>query len=459
MHKGTRIHREILRVLVCAALSRCVVPQAALCAPQCETGPNIAGVVEQRVPVPPLQGQTVQAASRKLQEFRLRLGKVLPSNGNGVVFRQSLEANRCVPLSTPVDVWIENVAPPPAVEVPDLRGQSSLGATLLLTIRGLKYGGSSKEQSGEVAPGKIFSQQPAAGSMVPKGTTVVVTLAEPVTVPPPTPYRPSPPQETLTLKSNLYGPAIPGELVTFTGVAQGSAHTIQFRFNFGDGQESSSSDSPLARHSYAQDGNYIVTVTAILDGGASQLTASTDIGVHEAPQVISLGVSPTPVYEKQQAMFTAQVYPPEPAPSRYVFQFGDKSELASQTPSVSYAYQQSKTYHPFVTILTAHGHKASSQPISLIVVPPGMSTWKIVLIAAGLLLSASVLGVAGYKILQRIVTRGISYNLRPGEVMVRLQSPDGRLKEDEIQFHTTHFAGVITVPIHTLVVRSVEVQK
>ncbi|HTA56901.1 MAG TPA: PASTA domain-containing protein [Candidatus Baltobacteraceae bacterium] len=156
----------------------------------------------------------------------MRLGKVLPSNGNGVVFRQSLEANRCVPLSTPVDVWIENVAPPPAVEVPDLRGQSSLGATLLLTIRGLKYGGSSKEQSREVAPGKIFSQQPAAGSMVPKGTTVVVTLAEPVTVPPPTPYKPSPPQETLTLKSNLYGPAIPGELVTFTGVAQGSAHTI-----------------------------------------------------------------------------------------------------------------------------------------------------------------------------------------------------------------------------------------
>lgn len=366
MHKRTRMHRKILQVLVCAALSRCVVPQAALAAPQCETGPYIAGVVQQRVPVPSLQGQTVQAASRKLEEFRLRLGKVLPWNGNGVVFLQSLETNRCVPLGTPVDVWIENVAPPPAtaVEVPVLRGQSPLGATLVLAIRGLRYGGSSKEQSSEVAPGKIFGQQPAAGTRVPKGTAVVVILAEAVPVPPPAPNKTPPPQETLTLKSNLYGPAIPGELVTFTAIAQGSAHTIQFRFNFGDGQESSPNDSPLARHSYAQDGNHIVIVTAILDGGAGQLTASTDIGVHEAPQVVTLDVSPTPVYEKERATFTAQVYPPEPVPSRYVFQFGDKSDLVSQTPSVTYAYQQSKTYLPFVTILMAHGHEVSSQPIS-----------------------------------------------------------------------------------------------
>lgn len=444
MPKRIRMSRKVLQVVVGTIVSWCVVPRATMAAPQCG---------EFIVAVPQVEGQPVNATRATLEKAGLKLGRVVPPDGNGVVFRQSVEPNRCVPMGTTIDIWINNVtsAPTTTVEVPDLRGQSPFGAALVLAIRGLRYGGSSKEQSNEVAPGKIFNQQPPAKARVPKGTAVVVTLAEAVPVPP------LPPQETLTLESNLNGPAIPGELVTFTASAQGSAHTIQFRFNFGDGQESSLSDSPQARHSYAQDGNYIVTVTATLDGGARQLAASTEIGVHEAPQGVTLDVSPIPLHEKEGATFTAQVYPPEPVPIQYVFHFGDNNAITSRTPSVTYAYQQSTTYHPSVTITMEHNHKASSRPISLIVLPPlppPLPTWMIVLIVAGVLVA-----VAGYKVLQRIVTGRISYNLRPGEVVIRLHTLDGGLKEGEFQFHTTPFQSVVKVEERASVVRNVEVQR
>ncbi len=406
------------------------------------------------MPVPPVEGQTVNAARDTLEKAGLKLGRVNPSNGTGVVFQQSLAPNRCVPIGTSVDIWIKDATPAPAAteEVPDLRGQSPLGAALALTMRGLHYGGSSKEQSNEVAPGRIFNQQPAAGTRVPKGATVVVTLAEAET-------KTLGPQETLRVKSNVNGPAIPKELVTFVATAQGSPHTIQYEFDFGDGHKSAPSDSPEARHSYTQDGNYTVTVTAILDGGVNQVTASTDVSVHDAPQGVTLDVSPRPVNEKQPVTFTASVYPPEPAPRRYTFQFGDKHEEVSETPSVTHAYQDNSVYHPFVTIQTAHGHKASSQPIALIVVPPPLSVWMIVVIGAGVALSGSALGVAGYKIWQRIVTQGISSNLRPGQVIIRLQTADGGVKEDDFQFHTVASGGVVRVEEQASVVRGVEVQR
>jgi len=284
-----------------------------------------------------------------------------------------------------------------------------------------------------------------------------VTLAE--AVPAAAPSKTPALQETLSLKSNLNSPAIPGELVTFVATAQGSAKSIEYQFDFGDGQKSVPSDSPQARHTYMRDENYTVTVTAILDGGVGQVTASTNVSVHESPQVVTLDVSPRSVAEKQPVTFTAQVYPPEPMPLRYTFQFGDKSENVSATPSVTYAYRQNKVYHPFVTILTAHGHKASSQPIALIVVPPPLSVWVIVLIGAGVALSGSALGVAGYKIWQRIVTQGISSNLRPGQVIIRLQTAHGGLKEDDFQFHKVPCRGVVKVEERVQVVRGVEVQR
>src|SRR5579859_3379725 len=105
MPKRMRMRRRILRVLVCAALSWCVVPRTTMAAPQC--GEFIA-------PVPPVEGQTVNAARDTLEKAGLKLGRVNPSNGTGVVFQQSLAPNRCVPIGTSVDIWIKNATPAPA---------------------------------------------------------------------------------------------------------------------------------------------------------------------------------------------------------------------------------------------------------------------------------------------------------------------------------------------------------
>ncbi len=379
------------------------------------------------------------------------------------MFRQSLDPNRCVPIGTFVDIWVQNTGSEPAttVEVPALRGKSPLGAALVLWTRGLRPSGSLKEQSNAVAPGRIVNQQPEAGIRVPKGTAVVVTVAVEATASPPAPRKTPVPQETLTLKSNLNGPAIPGELVTFVATAEGSAKSIQYQFNFGDGQTSPPSNRPQPQHVYRQDGNYTATVTVILDGGVGQVTASTEVSVHDAPhpQVVTLEVSPRPVNEKQPVTFTAHIDPPEPTPLRYTFHFGDKSEEVSGTPSVTYAYQQNGVYQSAVTILTAHNHKASSQPMAVMVMPAPPSAWMIVLAVAGVVASAALIGVISYKVVQMGVTLRISSNLRPRGVTVRLQATHEGLKEDEFQFRTDHSPGVIVVADRASVVHSVEVRK
>ena len=448
MHKRMRMRRRVLQVVVCAAVSWCVVPRAAMAAPQC---------AEMSRPVPPVVRQTVSDAIRTLEGAGFKDVNVNPANGIGVVVQQNPGPNQCAqPDTTTVDIWVRNTALPPAttVEVPDLRGKSPVEALPLLWMRGLHAGGSTTQQSNQVAPGTILSQQPEAGTLVPKGTAVVVTLAQAVT-------GPTVAHETLTLKSNLNGLARPREPVTFTAAAQGPAHTIQYQFDFGDGTKSPASSSPQAQHVYTQDGNYTTTVTAILDGGVGQETASTEVSVHDSPhpQVVRLRVSPRPGNEKRPVTFTAHVDPPEPAPLIYTFNFGDKSDEVSETPSVTHAYQQNGIYYPFVTIPTAHKHKASSHPIRLVVVVPPPPVWVIALVIAGVAASAAFLGVVGYKLLQQWVTRGISSKLRLGEVTERLQASHVRLEESESQFHTTHSAAVIMVPALASAVRSVEVRK
>jgi beta-lactam-binding protein with PASTA domain len=121
MPKRIRIRRRILQVVVCAAVNLCVVPPAMITAAQCLT---IEGPKE--VPVPPLERLMAEAARGALQKVGLKLGSVNPSDGKGIVFRQSLEPNRCVPIGSAVNIWLENPTPPPAttVEVPNLRGKS-----------------------------------------------------------------------------------------------------------------------------------------------------------------------------------------------------------------------------------------------------------------------------------------------------------------------------------------------
>ena len=73
-------------------------------------------------------------------------------------------------------------------------------------------------------------------------------------------------------------------------------------------------------------------------------------------------------------------------------------------------------------------------------------------------MSAGAVAGAGYKLLRRSASQGISSNLRPGELTVRLQSAGGGLGEDEYQFHTIHSPNVVTVEDRGSLVRSVEVQ-
>jgi tetratricopeptide (TPR) repeat protein len=69
------------------------------------------------------------------------------------------------------------LAPPPTVEVPDLRGQKISQASKALTSKGLKLGAQREAPSDTGSKGQIVEQSPEAGRDVQTGTSVKVTIS------------------------------------------------------------------------------------------------------------------------------------------------------------------------------------------------------------------------------------------------------------------------------------------
>jgi len=101
------------------------------------------------------------------------LGQV--SGGGDVVRRQSPKPGSRVRIGSAVTISTEvGVDPPRLVQVPDLVGGKVADARPALTAVGLVPGGS---QDGDR---DITSQQPVAGTLVPAGSTVTLTVVQPI---------------------------------------------------------------------------------------------------------------------------------------------------------------------------------------------------------------------------------------------------------------------------------------
>jgi len=124
------------------------------------------------VTVPDLRGLTEPDAARLLDAYPLTLGTV---TGSGRVSRQAPAAGKKVPRGTAIALTL--TAPAPVlVTVPDIRGLKLADAGTRTGDDGLKLA------TGGAVTGVVVGQQPAAGSRVPKGTTVAATVLQPAVI-------------------------------------------------------------------------------------------------------------------------------------------------------------------------------------------------------------------------------------------------------------------------------------
>jgi eukaryotic-like serine/threonine-protein kinase len=140
------------------------------------------------VTVPDLDGMTLDEARRTLTDVGLELGDLTTGESQtgvpeGTVVGQSPDAGGDVDEGSAVDLV---VAGAPNVVMPDLAGLSQAEAEAAVTAAGLIVERVTTVYSNDVPAGKVADQTPSAGTTVPQGTPVTLTLsAGPQTSPSP----------------------------------------------------------------------------------------------------------------------------------------------------------------------------------------------------------------------------------------------------------------------------------
>jgi hypothetical protein len=119
------------------------------------------------IQVPNLVGRKVAAARVALTDLGLVLGGKLADDRT--VAGQQPAAGTLVPVGKVVTVTL---VAPPMVRVPNLTGSGAAGARTALSALGLVFGGTPDSDR------DIVGQEPAAGTLVPVGTTVTATFAQ-----------------------------------------------------------------------------------------------------------------------------------------------------------------------------------------------------------------------------------------------------------------------------------------
>jgi serine/threonine-protein kinase len=145
-----------------------------------------AGVSGDKVEVPNVVGLTEDAAVRRLEDagFKVAVQEEFSEEfAAGFVSRQSPPGGTKMAEGETVDVWVSSGSQ--TVELPDFRGWEEGDVADWLRENGLE-GERKTGRSDDVAEGRVYRQDPAAGEMVERGSAVVfwVSTGEPKAVVP-----------------------------------------------------------------------------------------------------------------------------------------------------------------------------------------------------------------------------------------------------------------------------------
>jgi beta-lactam-binding protein with PASTA domain len=211
--------------------------------------------VQPYVVVPDLFHQDIESAKSLLRQKGLQLGQVATEESGdlaNLILSQSPSANTQVALGSSVDVRIAQPIAP--VSVPDIVRREETDAIHILQGVGLRLG-TVQEKESDQPTGTVLLQQPVAGAQVLKGTDVDVTLSR---------------QTQLTVMVDPANPA-KGASLQFHAHLEPPQKGTQYRFFFGDGEDSGWLRSANTTYIYRNGGNFLVH--AIATRGETTITS------------------------------------------------------------------------------------------------------------------------------------------------------------------------------------------
>ena len=138
--------------------------------------------------VPDVAGLTEQQARLAIENAGFQFGPVRQQTGEqprGAVVGSDPPSGDSLPLPAVVRITISQG--PSALQLPDLTGRTMADARLTLEQLGLRVGGISRDTSSFQPENTVLSQSPAAGNLVPAGSSVDLRISRfpaPPVVPP-----------------------------------------------------------------------------------------------------------------------------------------------------------------------------------------------------------------------------------------------------------------------------------
>ena len=133
---------------------------------------------QRQLQVPTVVGLTQALAQDAIEQAGLEVGDVTEresQSARGAVLETSPPPGQTVSPSTRIDIVVSSG--PPAVEAPDVVGQSYATARTLLEQVGLRLGDVTVDSLSTSIPSTVISQTPAAGSRLAPGTRISLTIA------------------------------------------------------------------------------------------------------------------------------------------------------------------------------------------------------------------------------------------------------------------------------------------
>ena len=132
---------------------------------------------QRQLRVPPVLGLTQALAQDAIEKAGLEVGDVREQesqSARGAVLETSPAVGTAVPPSTRIDMVVSSG--PPAVEAPDVVGQSYGAARAMLEQVGLRIGDVTTDSLATGIPQTVISQTPAAGARLAPGTRVSLSI-------------------------------------------------------------------------------------------------------------------------------------------------------------------------------------------------------------------------------------------------------------------------------------------
>jgi eukaryotic-like serine/threonine-protein kinase len=132
---------------------------------------------QRQLQVPPVVGLTQALAQDAIEKAGLEVGDVTEQesqSARGAVLSTSPASGEAVAPSTRVDLVVSSG--PPAVNAPDVVGQSYATARAMLEQVGLRLGDVMTDSLATGIPQTVISQTPAAGARLMPGTRVSLTI-------------------------------------------------------------------------------------------------------------------------------------------------------------------------------------------------------------------------------------------------------------------------------------------